>query len=193
MQKKKSGKVLDQIAEDAQETKLPSNAKLKQLGKMCNRLATLEDEQLAAQEVLSKINAELLELGTRKIPDLFDEFGLSELCLTDGTEISIKLSYAATITKDNQAECYKWLRANKFGTLIKHEIVTKLKKGENKEAKAIIGLAKKLGVTFEDKETVHSGTLRAFVKEQIEDGRDFPQELFKVFPIRQAKVKVGSF
>lgn len=184
-----------QFEKDAKgdEKKLPSNKQLKELGVMTNRLADLELEAVRIEEDLAGKKKEIAELGTRKIPDLFDEFGLSKLTLTDGTVITIKRSYAATITEAKRAECYKWLRKNKFGSLIKHQVTTNLKKGEAKEAKQLNALIKKLGLTSADKQTVAANTLKAFVKEQIEAGNDFPQELFSVFPIRIAKVDAGSF
>ncbi|MCK5609904.1 hypothetical protein KAR91_48980 [Candidatus Pacearchaeota archaeon] len=184
-----------QFATDAKKEgkELPSNEKLKQLGEMVNRLATLEDLVSDVLDNLDILNKEMTTLNTQKIPDLFDEFGLSKLSLADGAEVKIQRSYAATITGNNKVECHKWLRKNKFGSLIKHQIVTDLKKGEDKEAKEIMKLTKKLGITYTDKESVHAQTLKAFVKEQIEDGKDFPQELFKVFPIRIAKIKPATF
>ena len=195
MAKKLKNDMAAQFEKDAKgdEKKLPSNKQLKELGVMTNRLADLELEAVRIEEDLAGKKKEIAELGTRKIPDLFDEFGLSKLTLTDGTVITIKRSYAATITKAKMVECYKWLRKNKFGSLIKHEVNTKLKRGEAKEAKQLLALIKKLGLTSTDKQTVAANTLKAFVKEQIEAGNDFPQELFSVFPIRIAKVNAGSF
>jgi ferritin len=46
-----------------------------------------------------------------------------------------------------------------------------------------------MGVSYKDKNFVHPQTLQAFVKEQIENGAEFPTELFKVYPLRSTKVK----
>lgn len=195
MAKKIKNDMAAQFEKDAvkEKKKLPSNKQLKELGVMTNLLADLELEVIKIEEDLNKKMKELSDLNTVKIPDLFDEFGLSKLTLADGTTVMIKRSYAATITKAKMAECYTWLRKNKFGSLIKHQVVTTLKKGEATEAKQILALNKKLGLSFTDKQAVATNTLRAFVKEQIEAGVDFPMELFSVYPIRIAKVNAGSF
>lgn len=172
---------------------LPNNKKLKELGEMVNELADLEEKVLTATEALGRLTARQRELSTKAIPDLFDEFGLSRLTLSDGTGIEIKRSYSASITEETRAACHGWLRKNKFDSLIKHNLTAKLKKGEGTAAKNITALFKKLGVSYEDKESVHPQTLNAFVREQIEAGNDFPQELFKVFPIRIAKVDLATF
>lgn len=188
-----SNDMADVFAEDStDEKKLPSNKQLQELGELANKVANLDEKIIQKENELKNLRKEYNDVATNKIPDLFDEFGLSKLTLTDGTFIEINRKYAASITKENQSECFKWLKKHKFDSLIKHQLISNLKKGENKEAAEILKLCKKLGVTYVDKKSVHPNTLSAFVKEQIESGADFPQELFKVFPIRIAKVNLGT-
>ncbi len=187
--------VFDMMAGDSdkKKTELPSNEKLKELGDLVNKLADLEEKIFNAEEDLKKLNKGYNELSLVRIPDLFDEFGLSKLDLADGTKIEITRKYSASITEKNQTECFTWLRDNEHDGIIKHDITINLKKGEGKEAITITKQLNKLGVTYKDKEHVHPQTLYSFVKDEIEKGTDFPQETFKVFPIRKAKVKHNSF
>ena len=194
MPKKKSkDDILGMIDQDVKKQKVPSNKKMQEIGDLVSNMVDLETEVDDLQEKLKGKNKKLLELQFNKIPDLFDEFGLSILSLIDGTKIEIKRSYAASITDANRKDCFAWLKKNKHDALIKHEIIAKLKKGELKEAKEMLKLLKKQGVTFVDKQAIHPQTLNSFVKEQIETGTNFPQEMFKVFPIRKAKVQAATF
>lgn len=196
MPKKKSkDDILDMIDQDVKKQKIemPSTEKMQEIGDLVSKMVDLETEVDDIQEKLKEKNKKLQELQFNKIPDLFDEFGLSKLALLDGTKIEIKRSYAASITDANRKDCFAWLKKNKHDSLIKHEIIAKLKKGEIKEAKEMLKLLKKQGVTFVDKQGIHPQTLNSFVREQIENGENFPQELFKVFPIRKAKVQAATF
>lgn len=191
----KSTNILDMMLGDSEKKKmeLPSNEKLKELGDLVNKLADLEEKIFNTEEDLKKLNKGYNELSLVKIPDLFDEFGLSKLNLADGTRIEIIRKYSASITAKNQTQCFTWLRENDHDAIIKHDITVNLKKGESEEAITITKQLVKLGVTYKDKEHVHPQTLYSFVKERIESGDDFPLETFKVFPIRKAKVKFASF
>lgn len=196
MFKFKSTNILDMMMEDSKKkkTELPSNEKLKELGDLVNKMADLEEKIFNADENLKKLNNSYNELSLVRVPDLFDEFGLSKLDLADGTKIEITRKYSASITEKNETECFTWLRDNGHNSIIKHDITINLKKGEDDyEAIKIIKQLNKLGVTYKDKEHVHPQTLYSFVKDEIEKGTDFPQETFKVFPIRKAKVKHNSF
>jgi hypothetical protein len=184
----------DLFADDAENNIIiPSNDKIQELSDKVSKLADLEEKVFAAEEKLKKLNKEYTKLAQETIPDIFDELNMSEFKMKDGTIITIKRRYLASITEANKKDCFKWLNANNHGSIIKHNISANLKKGEKKEATKIVTFLKKLGVTFKDKESVHAKTLEAFVKEQIENGENFPQDTFKVFPLRQAKVKFNTF
>lgn len=182
--------MLDMFVEDskAQEISLPDKKKLNEVSKMIKEMmayqATIED----LEEKMKKTHDKYKELNEKKIPDYFDELGLSTLSLTDGTKVEIKRTYAGSITKANKDAAHKWLINNGHGALIKHVIATELKKDDTKHATKLTDFLKKIGLSFKDKEAVHAGTLKAFINEQMEKGGKFPEKLFSVFPLRFTKL-----
>jgi hypothetical protein len=68
-------------------------------------------------------------------------------------------------------------------------VVIKLKKGEKELYDDLVSDLTLMGVDYGDKEYVHPMTLKAFVKEQMTNGSDIPQEAFGIFPIRITKLK----
>ena len=48
------------------------------------------------------------------------------------------------------------------------------------------------GFEVMQKQEVHSGTLKAFVKERIENGEEVPTDLFGVFTGERATIKKGK-
>jgi hypothetical protein len=64
--------------------------------------------------------------------------------------------------------------------------------GEDGKAGEFIGLARMKGFEVTQKEQVHSGTLKAFVKERIEKGQEIPNDLFGVFTGERAFIKKGK-
>ena len=53
-------------------------------------------------------------------------------------------------------------------------------------------MARKKGFVPDKKTEVHSSTLRAFVKERVENGEEFPMELFGAFVGQRAVINGGK-
>ena len=180
--------LMNQIAEDSA-TDDVSIDKLGELSRLCCMMRDAESVVEEMEEELKKAKSTLYDLQMIRIPDVFDEIGLSQIKLLDGAKVEIKRSYAANISQDRQFECFEFLRKNGHESIIKHDVTAKLKKGDAEEHEKIVKVLMELGTTFTDKEFVHPMTLKAFVKEQIEKGADFPQEVFGVHPIRKTSIK----
>jgi hypothetical protein len=180
------------MASDAEEasTAMPSADKLKDLTSIIKKMQTLEDQIEKTSAILAEHTKAYQILQQQTVPDIFDEIGISNFTLADGTKVSVSRVYVASISEDRKPAAFEWLRENGHEAIIKHDLTVKLKKGEEeayKDIKQDLGL---FGVDFSDKEYVHPQTLKAFVGEQMnKEGSTLPQETFGVFPIRIAKVK----
>lgn len=83
----------------------------------------------------------------------------------------------ANITEENREPAHKWLRANKFGSIIKTAVTAAFGMGdEKKAAKLYMQLAKEYDDVKKD-ERVHSSTLRAFVAERLAKGEELPPSI----------------
>ena len=88
-----------------------------------------------------------------------------------------------------------WRRKNSVDGIIKDEIKVVLGKGMTKEAERIMKAlekttAKMEGVGPEEKKSIHAGTLKAFVKERIAEGKKFPRKIFGVYEKDIAVIKL---
>lgn len=181
--------LMGEMAKDAEgKADLPSTSKLEELSNLIAQMKAAENKVTNLEGQLKEAKKDLLRLSFGQIPDLFDELELSKLLMADGTKVEIKRKFAASISKDNEDACFKWLRDNGHESLIKHGITISLKKGDEKIATNILGALDTMGLSYTDKENVHAQTLAAFVKEQKEAGADFPDDIFKVFPVRTTKL-----
>ena len=166
-----------------------TNDKLEELSQLVHKFKELEDAIEEEEEYLKKLKEDADALGMGKIPDLFDSLGLSEIKLKTGEKVEIKRDFAATITAEKQEGCFNWLKEHGHDGIIKHDVVTTIKKGETEEYSKLLNALNTLGISYTDKSYVHPMTLKSFVKEQINAGADFPQEQFSVFPVRKTKIK----
>ncbi len=145
------------------------------------RVAELEERLNQANEILTRIR-------DVQLPDAMISVGMESFSLKDGTSIMVSKFYSASIPRERQIEAFAWLRSNQFGEIIKREIKSRFGKGEDEAASALTKILAEKKIPFEDKESVHPQTLKAFVRERIEAGENLPMESFGVFIGNRAKV-----
>ena len=148
------------------------------------RIAAIEAELAAAQ-------ADYLRVEREDLPELMREVGLTKLTLTDGTEVTLTEEVTAAITEERREAAHAWLREHNFGGLIKTLLTVPFGRGEEDEARR---LAERIAEEHECSldEKVHPMTLKAFVREQVEDGKPLPFDLFGVHPFSRAKIKMAK-
>lgn len=175
--------------EEATEKEVPRNEKLKELAALIDKMQKHELEMQRLSKLLAAETEKYNKINTLMIPDLFEELGLKKISLSNGRTVEIKSSYVGSITEDRKPQCFEWLENKGYDSIIKHDVISKFKKGETAEHDNLVKVLIDLGVTFEDKKYVHPQTLKSFIREQLESGADFPQELFGVVAIRKTIVK----
>lgn len=176
--------------QDSVETRLPNESGLLSLSEMAKLQITLEDEFDLISRELATIGLRLKQVSEVEIPDKMLELGVSEFKLEDGTKITVSPFYSASIKDEVKEDAFKYLRDNGFGDIIKHEVVSAFKMGEDKKAEELKLFLAKNKFIFDDKETVHAQTLKKFVKEQItaDETASFPRELFGVYEGKKTKI-----
>ncbi len=117
------------------------------------------------------------------------ELDVQSLTLSDGGSISLKQAVYASIPKDRRDEAYTWLEEHKHGGIIKTEVTAVFGKNELKAANLLRTLCEEHNWDAEMSRTVHAGTLKAWVKAELEAGRSMPVDLFGVRSVTEANVK----
>ena len=161
----------------------------------------IRDKEEQVKQLEEKLKAEkksLLKMTDEDLPTMLTEIGLTSMTLDDGSTVTVKATYGGAITTgekgtvDNRPAAYHWLRENGYDDIIKNTITCSFGAGEDEQANAFKAIAEKEGYVPEQKETVHSQTLRAFVRERVEAGDDFPMELFGAYVGQRAIIKRGK-
>ena len=123
------------------------------------------------------------------IPTMMSEMGLAELKLHDGSHLKVSTSYRATITEANKEAAFNWLRNNGLGDIIKNEILVSFGRNEDNKAADYAALAQERGYQPTQKLKVEPMTLKALVRERIENGKDMPPDIFNVFVGNRTTIK----
>jgi len=146
------------------------------------RIADLELELKDAKREHRKVAEDLL-------PAALQEYGVTELKMEDGSEISVAPYYSASIAKDRQDEAFQWLIEAGHGSLIKNHVTAAFGRGEDNSAKDLLAELEQRGMQTQTKTWVEPMTLKSFVKEQVEKGENLPYDLLGIYVGQRAKIR----
>lgn len=181
---------LDDVFKDAQEVldTIPAKEKLSNLSKLAHEQLNLEQEIAKMEATLSDKKEKYRELSEIKIPEIMDELSIDEFRLSNGVKVTIAPYYSGKIV---DPAAYKWLEDNNHADIIKGEMHIPFPKGFSKQQLRIIAdTAKNVGLPVEVGEQVHPSTLRAWIKNMITTGEQFPRELFNVYVGKRTKLSL---
>ena len=177
---------------DSRTASQPAKAVLLRVAEMARLMRAAQVEVATAEAELLQRKARLFKIASEDLPSLLKEAGVEDLTLEDGTKVSVAEEISCSITDEKRAEAHKWLRANNFGSIVKTQVLVSFGKDELAAADDLyLRMLKKYGDDHaEMKENVHPQTLKAFLKELMQDRVKFPLPLFGVHPYSMAKLTV---
>jgi sugar/nucleoside kinase (ribokinase family) len=166
-----------------------SDDQLSSISELALRQVELEKQVELLEEDLKALKKRLTQVSAIDLPQKMNEVGLTEIRLKDGRKVSVVHNITASIAAETAPTAMQWLRDNDFGSIIKNEIKAAFGRGEEDRAAELLEHLQETGYIVEHKETVHPQTLKAFVKEQLAEGKEIPRDLFGVFEYDITKVK----
>ena len=170
--------LIKEMQEDA--SAIPEN-NMGKIGAVATDIAETQAEINAIKERLKAKENYAKKLSEEVLPSLFAEVGLSELKLADGRKIKVSEYYSATPLKENREKVYTWLRDNGFGDLVKNQVTCSFGRNEDEKASGLLSHLNDSGYESTQREWVEPSTLRAFVREQYEAGKELPMDLLGAF------------
>ena len=162
---------------------------IQSLADQVERLEKMNSGIEKTEESLKEQKKQKDHVSMEVIPTLMSEMGLAELKLIDGSMVTVKPNYSASITVANREAAFNWLRNNGLGDIIKNEISVSFGCNEDNKAADYASLAQERGYQPTQKLKVEPMTLKALVRERIEAGKEMPTELFNVFVGNQTTIK----
>ena len=172
-------------------------------GNLMARIEGLAQEQLDADTRVANLEEQLAEakvawrnIAEKRLPELLEESGLTLSTITTPAGHVVKVAEAirGSIPKANEVEAFQWLEDNDNGNLIKRNFSIDFGKGDEKWAEKFQRdcAQRKRPLNLKRTKKVHPQSLQAFVRQQLEDGIDFPLKTFGVFRQKLAKVTLKT-
>ena len=185
--------ILGMMEEDFEKTlysvETLDNAGLDTVAGLARKIKYQQDKVERLDRELKDEKQALLKLTDEDLPSTMADLGLSKFSLDDGSTVEVKPTYGASILVKDRPAAYEWLRENGFDDIIKNVISCQFGRGEDDQASAFHAFASQQGYPADQNESIHSSTLKAFVKERIETGEDFPHTLFGAYVGQRAIIR----
>jgi len=162
---------------------------LKTVAELARIIKGKEMEVADLERQFKESKKELLRLTDEELPASMAEMGLASFTLDDGSTIDVKPTYGASILVANREKAYDWLRDHGYDDIIKNNVAVSFGRGEDDMAGAFKSLAEKEGYSAQQDTSIHSQKLRAYVRERIEAGDEFPMDLFGAYVGQRAVIK----
>jgi len=158
------------------------------ISNLANALISADAKVEEAEALVKVLKEKARVLREETIPAVMQELGLEKIVLTTGQMLTVKQDVYAAIPADSKKIAYTWLNEHGFGGLIKISVDVEYGKGE---AEAAVELFKELqarGLAARAEESVHAQTLKAFLREMLAKGTEFPMDIFGARPVWVAKI-----
>lgn len=162
---------------------------MKQLVALANLANKTEEEIEQLEEKTKEKNKLLRTIVEEDIPNLMQELTIKSFKLEDGSTISVGMEVHASIPAASKEAAFNWLEQNQFGSLIKTDVTVTFGREQLEKAVQLAEQLREAGLEPELDRGVHASTLKAFIKEQLEAGKEVPLLLFGANAVNTAKIK----
>ena len=150
------------------------------------------EEEINNLELMLKSKKESLRQQNELIVQLMEERGVRSIKMKDGQSVDIKPFYTGTITKEKQEAAFEWLRDNGYDDIIKNQVVVKFGRAEDDKASSVQQELANQALDVDRNVKVEPMTLKGFIREMIESGKELPMETFGVFVGHKINIKKGK-
>jgi len=174
--------------EDAQALSV-KNEDLSSVGELAKRAKELEREIEDLSNSLEERKSQQRKLLEETIPEMLAGLGLKSFKMRDGSNIDVKPYYGASIKEENRAQAYEWLRTHGHDDIIKNTVSVKFGRNEDKLCDNLLNQLRQQNYPVEQTQKVEPQTLKAWVREMVERGNEFPTELFGAYVGQKATIK----
>ena len=154
------------------------------------RKAKLQEKNIEELEhALKEAKDSYRKLTEEVLPEALAEIGMKGFTMDDGSQITVKPFYSASIPEARRAEAYQWLRDHGFDDIIKNTVSVRFGRGEDELCARLLNLLGEQGFPAEQAEKIEPATLKAWAKEQVERGNAVPADLFGLYIGQKATIK----
>ena len=160
----------------------------KTLSDLIRQSMKIDEEIAQAEQYLKDLKFKKRKVNEEDIPSLMQEMGMDSVTV-DGNKVALRQFVHARIPEEKKDEAYNWLRSIGEGDIIKNDVTISFSAGQDNMAGSVVeDLRQQYGLDPSQKTHVHPSTLKAWVKNRIEAGKELDFDTFGVFVGTEAKI-----
>lgn len=168
-----------------EEEVIVSNDDLAEISALAKQQLVMEQRIKYHTEIIKQYTEDLRRLQMVELPAAMSRCGMSRFTLDNGVEVVVKKDVAASIAAKNKAAAFKWLKDNGHGSIVKtkEEIVFDRNDDVRRAQFESLIAGTEFEPLFKVSESVHAGTLKAFVRAELEEKGDLPEDVRKLLGV----------
>ena len=142
-------------------------AKTARIAVLAKQQVELERDVANCEAELAKANKALFAVANRDLPLLMIDLNVAKIPLANGATVALSKKTVGSVKKEDREEFIAWLVKKGFGALPKRKIVVEFPMGAFRKAGLLLGYLRRhyKEMIFTDDESIHAGTLNAWVRE----------------------------
>ena len=180
--------IFDDLFDEADALSSVDTSEAKNLSTLVRELRDVDRSIEDLEGTLKTLKDQRQKLTMERIPLLMDEMGMSRVDV-DGVTVFRKMIVSASISERNKEAAFGWLRENGLDDIIKNDVTVSFGKGQDNQAKNAVGILQEQGFDPEIKTHIHPMTLKAFVKERVEESKPIDLDMFGAFIVNAAEIR----
>ena len=162
---------------------------LRSMAEVARAIRDKEAEIESLEKTLKARKEALRKQSEEELPSMMAEIGVNSFELDDGSKVSVRDLYGGHISVATRDAAYVWLRENGFDDIIKNTLSIVFGRGEDQKADHLMKILEGHGLLPEQNTGIHPSTLKAWIKERMEAGDEFPMDLFGAYIGQRAIIK----
>jgi hypothetical protein len=157
---------------------------------LAKRAKELEKEIEEFEDVLKERKEQQRKLLEDTIPGMLNELGMKSFKMADGSQDRHQAFLQCKHQgREQRAQAYEWLREKALTTSSRTRCQCGLVVGKTNCARALLNLLREQNYPVEQAQKIEPQTLKAWVREMVERGSEFPTELFGAYVGQKATIK----
>ena len=180
--------ILDDIEQAAHEQQA-TDEEISQIAELAQKQRELDREVEAKEKELKDIKERRRKVAEEDLPAALDQAGVSDVTLSDGSRIVVKEDLKVNIPKAKKEQAAEWLTQNGASALVKEDVHIPFNKGQEEEVNELTRDLDNRGYTYNVEPAVHTGSVKKFLKEYMEEGGELPEDVMNIYPYRETEIK----
>jgi hypothetical protein len=172
-----------------EEASTPDATQLEQISVLAKKQQKLLQLVQQAENALATAQAALRQVQEIDLPDAMLAAGCKAFTLDSGDSIKVVEGISASLSAEKRVAACAWLRDHGYGDLVSDDVTLSFGKGQEDKARALAVELIGRGLIPRVVTNVNTGTLKALIREKMEEGVDMPLDTLGAYLWRKAEIK----